>query len=769
MEISTFTGEGLSRAFGIDVAALDPGGAADLGVGAAWGRVAPGVRSLTHQHDETEIWVLVSGGGTLEVDGAEHRIGTGTVVRFDPFETHHVTNTGDTDLVLASFFWRDATRAADAAGTPVRRRFGTRPVFVFSSAPTPNGDLHLGHLAGPFFAADAYTRFQRMNGVRAWHLCGSDDYQNYVAAAGAEQGRTPLETATHYSARIRDTLAAMDIEVHQFTATSADETYPESLRAFFTRLLGSGAVDLAEAEALFDPGSGRYLFEAGVSGGCPSCGQVTGGNICEGCRHPNSVTDLVDPVSAESGATPRRGSVRRYRLSLHELADRLREHHRRGRVPASVKELAAGVLSHGPVEVPLTHPADWGVAPAESEVDGQVVWSWIDYAYSILHGIGALGTRTGHDWRSAEPDPDWKIVHFLGADGSFFHPIVVPALYHAAHPGWEPDIDYHINEFYLLQQSKFSTSRGHAVWGRDVLTPDTVDAFRLYLALTRPEGRRTNFDPGEFDAFTRDRLEGSWQSWLGDLGERLARDHGGRMPDAGVWTPEHTAFLARLTERRAALTRALGADGFSLNSAAAELLGLVEDARGFAAQEAAAARAGDWADEARTAIALEAAAAGLLATCGRPVMPRFADALAGALGLPAERTWPHAVELVPAGTAVTLAGRTFFGPPPEEPAVTGTPVDGEAGEGAHLLPWLSEVVREVLRLPADEPVANRSLAELGMQSMQAVALQYQLTDRLDADVPLEALLGGGDLAGIADSLAGKPPAAVVPPNAEVSR
>ncbi|MDI5975745.1 acyl carrier protein, partial [Amycolatopsis magusensis] len=146
-----------------------------------------------------------------------------------------------------------------------------------------------------------------------------------------------------------------------------------------------------------------------------------------------------------------------------------------------------------------------------------------------------------------------------------------------------------------------------------------------------------------------------------------------------------------------------------------------------------------------------------------------ADALAGALGLPAERTWPHAVELVPAGTAVTLAGRTFFGPRPEEPTVTGTPVDEKAGEGSHLLPWLSEVVREVLRLPADEPVANRSLAELGMQSMQAVALQYQLTDRLDADVPLEALLGGGDLAGIADSLAGKPPAAVVPPNAEVSR
>jgi methionyl-tRNA synthetase len=736
------------------VAALDPGGAADLGVGASWGRVAPGVRSQAHQHDETEVWVLVAGGGDLVVDGAEYRIEAGAVVRFDPFETHYVTNNGETDLVLASFFWRDTTRAAAAAGRSVRRRFDQRPVFVFSSAPTPNGDLHLGHLAGPFFAADAYTRFQRMNGVQAWHLCGSDDYQNYVAAAGVKEGRTALETARHYTERIRETLAAMDIEVHQFTATSADDTYPDGLRGFFGELAGSDSVRLAEADALFDPESGRYLFESGVTGACPSCGETTGGNICEGCKEPNSVTDLGNPVSAESGASPRRGTVRRYQLSLHELADYVRDHHRKGRVPASVKELAARVLSRGPVDVPLTHPSDWGLTPGQSDVDGQVVWSWIDYAYSILHGVGALGAKTGHEWRAADPDADWKIVHFLGADGSFFHPIVIPALYRAAHPGWEPDIDYHINEFYLLKRSKFSTSRRHAVWGRDVLGPETVDAYRLYLALTRPEGRRTNFDPDEFDVFTRETLEGEWQGWLADLGERLGRDHGGKVPDAGVWTPEHSAFLARLTERLAALTRSLGADGFSLNSAAAELLGLVEDARTFAARESAVAHVGDWADDARTALALEVAAARLLATCGTPVMPRFAGVLAEALGLPAGRTWPHTVELVPAGTAVSLKGRTFFGKRPEE---------------SPLLPWLSSVVRKVLRLPADEPVAHLSLTELGMQSMQAVALQYQLTDRLDADVPLETLLDGGDIAGLADTLAAELPDDVVRKHAEVSR
>ena len=309
-----------------------------------------------------------------------------------------------------------------------------------------------------------------------------------------------------------------------------------------------------------------------------------------------------------------------------------------------------------------------------------------------------------------------------------------------------------------------------------MLAPETVDAFRLYLALTRPENERTNFDPDEFAVFARDTMAGEWQGWLADLGARLARDHGGVVPDAGVWTPEHTAFLALLTERLAALTRALGADGFSLNAAAAHVLGLVKDTRAFAAREADAAHVGHWADEARTAVALEVAAARLLATCAQPVVPRFAGALAEALGLPADRTWPHAVELVPAGTVVTLAGRVFFEPPieqtqAEELTMTdNTPAAPAASAGqSPLLPWLSDVVRELLRLPADEPVAHLSLTELGMQSIQAVALQYQLTDRLDADVPLTALLDGGDVAGLADTLANDLPDEVVRKHVEVGR
>ncbi|MEV8115948.1 class I tRNA ligase family protein [Streptomyces xiamenensis] len=755
MRISTHSAAAPHPADAIHVTSLDSGPAARLGVAAAWVSVEPGARSEAHQHDETETWVIVSGSGELTVDAERHPVRAATVVQFEPFETHSVTNTGDTELLLLSLYWRDAGRAAGAAADPAHRRFGTRPLFVFSSAPTPNGDLHLGHLSGPFLGADVFVRFQRMNGADAWHLTGSDDYQNYVVAAARREGREPAATAAHYSAEILAILRLMDIDVHQYTATSQDDTYPDALRTFFSRLTADGTVAPTTGPALFDAASGAYLYESAVTGRCPTCGESSGGNVCEACREPNVCTDLTDAHATASNTAPREGTLTRYTVPLHRLLKDIAAHHRLGRVPPAVKELAERLSHRENLDIPVTHPATWGIRPAGTAVEGQVIWSWLDYAFSVLHGIESLGRGLGRSWTAHAPEQDWKIVHFLGSDGSFFHPVFVPALYRLAHPEWTPDIDYHINEFYLLDDSKFSTSRGHVIRGKDILNPRTVDGIRCYLALTRPEGRRTTFERGAYQTYVRQTLIGTWQGWLNGLGDRVEVRYGGTAPDAGTWTPEHTALLARLENRRAAVTGSLGQDGFSLNRAARELNGIVEDITAFAQEQAPAAHLGNCRDEARTAMALELAAARLLADCAAPVMPRFAARLAAAIGAPAPHRWPTTVELVPAGTAVGLARQEFFADPgePVPPPRSAPPAVPSQEDGPPLLPWLSDLVRQTLRLPAGQPVRDTSLVRLGMESLQAIALQYQITEHLGADVPMEDLLGARTVAELAARIA----------------
>lgn len=738
MITSTYDASSLHRSFGIDLGEIDMGAVESFGVGANWGRVAPGLHSDPHQHDETETFVIVSGCGDLIVDGKRTPVSPGMTIQFEPFESHYLDNTGTADLLFATFYWRDAPRASRVAAGPDHRRFGDRPVFAFSTPPTPNGGLHIGHLSGPYLGTDVFVRFQRMNGAKVWHLAATDDFQSYVADLASREERPPAEVAAHYGAEIAETLALMDIEPDQITHTSQDERYPAALRAFFSRLVDSGRVTRQEGTALFDGESGQYLYEPYVSGGCPTCGSPTGGNMCEECGEPNFCVDLVEPRASGGTAEPREGSIIRYTLPLHELRADVLEHHHVGRAPARLRELANRIFARDRVDVALTHPSSWGVRPTQADVPDQVIWVWIELAFGFIYGIESLGRKLGTNWRADAPEDDWKIVHFLGYDNTFYHSILSPALYKIASPQWTPDVDYNVNEFYLLDGAKFSTSRRHAIWGKDILGPDSVDGIRFYLARTRPETHRSNFTLAQYEAVVAQTLVGTWQCWLNDLGARLERRYGGVVPDAGIWTPEHTAFLARLENRLGAMAGCLGQDGFSLNRAAQTLHGIVEDTLRFAGSEGATGDIEDWKDEARTAIALELAAARLLAACAAPVMPRFAARLAAALGLPPPTQWPRTVTLVPPGSRVDLAQQVFFGASPEAQA---PPVP--------LLPWLCGLVREALRLPEGEQVADATLVALGIKSMQAIALQYQILERTGADVSMADLLGNRTVAELA--------------------
>jgi len=709
-----------------------------FGVGANFARVPPGRHSDPHQHDETETFVIFSGQGDIVVEGKRTPISTPMVVQFEPFESHYLDNTGDIDIFFTTFYWRDSPRAAKKAPRTDRRRFGDRPVFVFSTPPTPNGGLHIGHLSGPYLGTDAFVRFQRMNGGRVYHLAATDDFQSYVAECARAEGRSPAEVAESYATEISETLAAMDIHPDQVNHTSREPGYQEALQAFFTRLVDSGKVTRVEGAALFDGETGQYLYEPYVGGGCPACGNETGGNICEICGEPNFCVDLVDPQSTISPATPRLGTIVRYTLPLHELRSDLLEHHAVGRAPAKVKELANRLLRRDRLDLALTHPSEWGVRPTQDDVPGQVIWVWIELAFGFIYGIETLGRKLGTGWSASAPEDDWKIVHFLGYDNTFYHSVFSPALYKVASPGWTPDVDYNVNEFYLLDGDKFSTSRRHVIWGKDILRPDNVDAIRFYLSLTRPETRRTNFTIEGYEAVVRQTLVGGWQRWLDDLGARLDRQYGGVVPDAGIWTPEHTAFLACLENWLGVLTSSLGQDGFSLNRAAQALDGLVADTLRFSALERPTADIADWKDCARTAIALELAAAKLLAHCATPVMPRFGAKLATALGMGVPDRWPDLVTLVPPGTEVHLSGQVFF--------------TGPAESDAELLPWLSGVVAEALQLSgAADP--GSTLVALGSTSMQAIALQYQILQRTGADMAIDDLLGDRTIAELAELIA----------------
>jgi mannose-6-phosphate isomerase-like protein (cupin superfamily) len=65
-----------------------------------------GTSALDH-HDERELWVVLSGEGTLSVNGKALSLGPGDAVYFPPRYSHQLRNDSAQPLVVLSVYWRD--------------------------------------------------------------------------------------------------------------------------------------------------------------------------------------------------------------------------------------------------------------------------------------------------------------------------------------------------------------------------------------------------------------------------------------------------------------------------------------------------------------------------------------------------------------------------------------------------------------------------------------------------------------------------------------
>ena len=67
--------------------------------------------------------------------------------------------------------------------------------WITATPPTPNGPLHVGHMAGPYIAGDVLRRFTEADGRAVLYTTGLDDHQTYVPVRGAKDGPQVQETA----------------------------------------------------------------------------------------------------------------------------------------------------------------------------------------------------------------------------------------------------------------------------------------------------------------------------------------------------------------------------------------------------------------------------------------------------------------------------------------------------------------------------------------------------------------------------------------------
>src|SRR5687768_11562511 len=115
-------------------------------------------------------------------------------------------------------------------------------VLLVTPPPTPNGPVHLGHLAGPYVAGDIAARALRGAGRRVITQCGVDANQNYVLTRAEASGEPVEQVAAHYTGLIRGALAAMRIEYDAFADPLGDAAYSVSVSRLLTELVDAKVI-----------------------------------------------------------------------------------------------------------------------------------------------------------------------------------------------------------------------------------------------------------------------------------------------------------------------------------------------------------------------------------------------------------------------------------------------------------------------------------------------------------------------------------------------
>jgi methionyl-tRNA synthetase len=535
-------------------------------------------------------------------------------------------------------------------------------VLITCAPPNPNGDLHLGHLSGPFMGADVLRRYLGARGVPVRYVAYTDDHSCYVPRRGAELGWDARTTAYRFTSRIEQTLTLADMLPDFYAHPHRGPWHDELVREHFLRLHEKGVITEQDVPTPYCPKCDHFIYEAQIRGKCRFCSAPSDGTYCEECCLPQEPGGVVDGHCIACGTTPEVRTARRLVVPLAPFADQLTALYSDAPWRKRLLEFCKGMVESGLPVVPVSREYGYGIPVPLEAWQGHILDTWFSGIFGYIAATAAHGSALDkpEEWREVWSDPGTELVHFIGIDCGFSHAVLWPSLLFGL-DGYIAPTHVITNEFYTLEGDKFSTSRGHAIWGADFLREVPADAVRLHLCLTAPEESKTDFRLADFDRTVNTVLVGQLEDWAASVVELLAKEHGSVVPesDRGSWPAAVRELAEQLPGELASL---LEPGTFSLQGAAAGLVGAVEsaaeDLRRFQ-QDPPAERA-----DAAAVLAAHVELLGVVAAVSSPLTPTWSRNTGRQMGLEVGFdgvSWPEPGQrLVPAGQSVAEEYQRLF-------------------------------------------------------------------------------------------------------------
>lgn len=421
---------------------------------------------------------------------------------------------------------------------------------ITAALPYTNGPIHIGHLAGVYVPADIYSRFLRGVGRDVLFVCGSDEHGVAISMKAKKEGISPKEVIDKYHGIIDQSFQDFGIAFDHYSRTSG-ATHHQTAADFFQKLHREEQFVEQTTPQLFDPEAQQFLADRFVTGTCPKCGHEEAyGDQCESCGTSLSATELIQPKSTLSGATPILKDTKHWFLPLDQyetfLKEWILEGHKKDWKP-NVYGQCKSWIDDGLKPRAVTRDLDWGIPVPVEGGAGKVLYVWFDAPIGYISASKEWGEKSGKDWAPYWKDKDSKLVHFIGKDNIVFHCIIFPSMLKAHGDYILPD-NVPANEFLNLEGQKLSTSKNWAVWLHEYLLdfPDQQDVLRYTLTANAPESKDNDFTWKDFQARNNNELVAIFGNFINRASVLTHKYYQAKVPAPNQMSAEDLATLEKL-------------------------------------------------------------------------------------------------------------------------------------------------------------------------------------------------------------------------------
>ncbi len=354
-----------------------------------------------------------------------------------------------------------------------------RNILVTSALPYANGPIHLGHLV-EYIQTDIWSRFQKMRNHECYYVCADDAHGTPIMLHAEKRGITPEQLIEEISAEHQRDFAAFAIDFDYYYTTHSEENR-QLAETIYHRLNDGGHISRREIDQAYDPEKNMFLPDRFIKGECPKCGaEDQYGDSCEVCGATYSPTDLVNPVSAVSGATPITKSSEHYFFKLENFADMLRDWIKQGHVQEEMANKLGEWLDGDLREWDISRDAPY-FGFEIPDAPGKYFYVWLDAPIGYMASFKKLCEEKGLSFDDYwGEDSDTELYHFIGKDIVYFHALFWPAMLEGA--GFRKPSGIFTHGFLTVNGEKMSKSRGTFIQASTYAKHLNPEYLRYYFA-----------------------------------------------------------------------------------------------------------------------------------------------------------------------------------------------------------------------------------------------------------------------------------------------